>query len=90
VSLLFLVDVVLSRFATSIHEIRGTVSSLLNTELPRRVVAEMLGHTERVNAEHYDYSTAENTEKKQAVEKVYSKVFKISDYFSKTKKTGTT
>ena len=74
---------------TSIHEIRRTVSSLLNTELPRRVVAEMLGHTERVNAEHYDYSTAETSEKMRAVEKVYSTVFNIFDYNPKTKNTGT-
>ena len=65
------------------------VSSLLNTELPRRVVAEVLGHTERVNAEHYDYSTAVNSEKKQATEKMYSKVFNFSEYFPKQKNTGT-
>jgi integrase len=74
---------------TSIHEIRRTVSSILNTVLPRRVVASLLGHSERVNGENYDYSTAENAEKKQAVEKVYSNVFKFSDYKNIHKKTGT-
>ena len=74
---------------TSIHEIRRTVSSLLNTELPRRVVAELMGHTERVNAGNYDYSTAEYAEKKQALKNVYSKVLNFSEISPKTKKTGT-
>lgn len=49
--------------STSIHEIRRTVSSLLNTKLPQRVVADMLGHSEYVNERHYNFSTAENEEK---------------------------
>ncbi len=61
---------------TSIHEIRRTVSSLLNTQLPRPAVAEMLGHSVQVNADNYDYSTASNTQKMGALEDVYSNVFK--------------
>ena len=48
---------------TSIHEIRRTVSSLLNTKLPQKVVADMLGHSEYVNERHYNFSTAEDEEK---------------------------
>jgi len=70
---------------TSIHGIRRTVSSLLNTVLPQKAVAEMLGHTERVNEQFYNYSMAENAEKKRALEEVYSKVFKFSDYLPEEK-----
>ena len=55
---------------TSIHEIRRTVSSLLNTRLPQRVVADMLGHSEHINERHYNYSIAEDREKKEALKNV--------------------
>ena len=48
----------------------------------------MLGHTERVNEQFYNYSMAENAEKKRALEQVYAKVYKISDYLPEEKKTG--
>lgn len=73
---------------TSIHGIRRTVSSLLNTMLPQKAVAEMLGHTERVNEQFYNYSMAENAEKKRALEQVYAKVCNFSDYLPEEKKTG--
>ena len=73
---------------TSIHGIRRTMSSMLNTILPEKAVADMLGHTERVNERHYNYCMAENAEKKAALDQVYSKVFKISDYQPEEKKTG--
>lgn len=73
---------------TSIHGIRRTVSSLLNTVLPQKAVADMLGHSERVNEEHYNYSMAENAEKKRALEEVFSKVLNFSDYLPEEKKTG--
>lgn len=73
---------------TSIHEIRRTVSSLLNTVLPQKAVADMLGHSERVNELCYNYSMAENAEKKRALEDVFSNVFNISDYFPENKKAG--
>ena len=56
--------------STSIHEIRRTVSSLLNTKLPQRDVAEMLGHSENINERHYNYSTAEDAEKQKALTNV--------------------
>lgn len=56
---------------TSIHEIRRTVSSLLNIVLPQKAVADMLGHSERVNEQHYNYSIAENEEKKRALDSIY-------------------
>ena len=72
---------------TSIHGIRRTISSLLNTVLPQKAVAEMLGHSEKVNEEHYNYSMAENAEKKRALENVFSKVFNFEDYKPEEKKT---
>ena len=63
---------------TSIHGIRRTVSSQLNTILPQKDVASMLGHSERVNEKHYNYSTAENIEKMHALAEVSSKVIKFS------------
>ena len=65
---------------TSIHGIRRTVSSQLNTVLAQRVVASMLGHSERVNEQHYNYSTAENSEKLHALSQVSSKVINFSDF----------
>ena len=55
---------------TSIHEIRRTVSSLLNTKLPQRDVAELLGHSEHINERFYNYSTAEEAEKIDALKDV--------------------
>lgn len=72
---------------TSIHGIRRTVSSLLNTILPQKAVADMLGHTERVNEQHYNYSMAENTEKMRALEEVSSKVINFKAV-SQDKKTA--
>lgn len=62
---------------TSIHEIRRTVSSLLNEVLPQRVVADILGHSENVNERFYNYSMAEEEEKINALDEViqsYSKM----------------
>jgi integrase len=64
---------------TSIHEIRRTLSSHLNTKLGRPAVAEMLGHSPQVNAYYYDYSTASNMQKMGALKDVYSSVFKNKD-----------
>ena len=55
---------------TSIHEIRRTVSSLLNTRLSQKDVADMLGHSEHVNERFYNYSTAETGEKIDALRDV--------------------
>ena len=48
----------------------------------------MLGHSEKVNEEHYNYSMAENAEKKRACEEVFSIVFNFEDYLSEEKKAG--
>ena len=61
---------------------------MLNTILPQKAVADLLGHTERVNEQHYNYSIVENAEKKRALEEVFSKVLKFEDYQPETKKTG--
>lgn len=55
---------------TSIHEIRRTVSSLLNTKLSRRDVSDMLGHSEQVNERFYNYSTSEDAKKIDALRDV--------------------
>ncbi len=60
---------------TSIHEIRRTVSSHLNTILKNETVGEMLGHSAQVNAYYYDYSIASNSQKMDAAESLYSNVF---------------
>ena len=58
------------------------------TDLSQKDVAEMLGHSERVNESHYNYSMAENAEKKAALEQVFSKVLKFEDYSDTKKKAG--
>ena len=63
---------------TSIHGIRRTVSSLLNTVLSQKDVASMLGHSEQVNERHYNYSTADDSMKLRALSQVSSKVIKLS------------
>ena len=51
--------------AKSIHAIRRTVSSNLNKILPQATVALIMGHTEKVNEEHYNYDTFTREEKKR-------------------------
>ena len=46
----------------------------------------MLGHSERVNEQFYNYSTAENSEKAAALKEVSSKVINFSDYLQNKKK----
>ena len=53
--------------AKSIHAIRRTVSSNLNKILPQATVALIMGHTEKVNEEHYNYDTLTREEKKKAM-----------------------
>ena len=64
---------------TSIHEIRRTISSMLNEVLPQTVVASILGHTPEVNETHYNYSTAEYNEKVRALNEVSTIVNKDFD-----------
>lgn len=56
--------------AKSIHAIRRTVSSRLRTELPRATVALIMGHTEEVNDEHYNYDTLSLERKKEIMSKL--------------------
>ena len=53
--------------AKSIHAIRRTVSSNLRKILPRATVALIMGHTEEVNENHYNYDILTYNEKKQAM-----------------------
>ena len=70
---------------TSIHEIRRTVSSYLNTVLPREAVANMLGHLPTTNERFYDYDISSRSVKVEALEKLSDNVIKFSDY-SKSEK----
>ena len=54
---------------TSIHEIRRTVSSYLNTVLPREAVANMIGHTPETNEKCYDYDGTSSDAKIIALDK---------------------
>lgn len=59
---------------TSVHGVRKTVSSILNTMLSQKDVASLLGHSERVNERHYNYSIAEDAEKERVLALMSSKV----------------
>lgn len=43
----------------TIHRVRRTLASCLNTQYDRATVSHILGHTEAVDAGHYDYDTVE-------------------------------
>ncbi len=65
---------------TSIHEIRRTVSSYLNTMLPREAVANMLGHLPTTNERFYDYDISSRTVKVEALEKLSDNIINFSAY----------
>ena len=65
---------------TSIHEIRRTVSSYLNTVLPREAVANMLGHLPTTNERFYDYDISSRTVKVEALEKLSDNIINFSAY----------
>ena len=65
---------------TSIHEIRRTVSSYLNTVLPREAVANMLGHLPTTNERFYDYDISSRSVKVEALEKLSSNIINFSAY----------
>ena len=58
----------------SIHRIRRTVSSMLNQVLPQKAVSNLLGHSEKVNEMHYNYSTADTREKIAALNTLSEKI----------------
>ena len=57
----------------SIHAIRRTVSSILNTMYDRATVSKILGHTEEVNMLHYDYDTVKLEQKQSGMDRMYRK-----------------
>ena len=57
----------------------------ISCAVDRKDVASMLGHSERVNERHYNYSTAENTAKIQALTQVSSKVINFSSFLENKK-----
>lgn len=57
--------------AKSIHALRRTVSSKLNSRLPSATVALIMGHTEEVNKNNYNYDIMELSIKKDAMEQIY-------------------
>ncbi|HCM92070.1 MAG TPA: hypothetical protein DIS78_05870 [Lachnospiraceae bacterium] len=65
---------------TSIHEIRRTVSSYLNTVLPREAVANMLGHLPTTNERFYDYDISSRSVKVEALEKLSDNIINFSAY----------
>lgn len=50
---------------------RRTVSSKLNLKLPSATVALIMGHTEEVNKNHYNYDTVELKVKKETMDQIY-------------------
>lgn len=70
---------------TSIHEIRRTVSSYLNTVLPREAVANMLGHLPTTNERFYDYDISSRLVKVEALEKLSGNIINFSAYTGQEK-----
>lgn len=56
----------------TIHRIRRTVASRLNAVYDRATVAHIMGHTEEVDAKHYDYDTVQLADKQNAMDKLYA------------------
>ncbi len=58
---------------SSIHEIRRTVSSQLNTIIPRETAAALLGHLPETNERHYDYDMSSEAQQLEALSKLHTK-----------------
>jgi len=56
----------------TIHRIRRTVASRLNAIYDRATVSRIMGHTEEVDAKHYDYDTVQLSDKQQTMDKLYA------------------
>ena len=56
----------------TIHRIRRTVASRLNAVYDRATVSRIMGHTEEVDAKHYDYDTAQLSDKQQTMDRLYA------------------
>jgi len=59
---------------TSVHGIRRTVSSVLNTMMPRQSVANLLGHLPTTNEQFYDYDVMGYTGKVVSLSSFVSKL----------------
>ena len=58
--------------ALTIHRIRRTVASRLNAIYDRATVSHIMGHTEEVDARHYDYDTVQLADKQNAMDRLYA------------------
>ena len=56
----------------TIHRIRRTVASRLNAIYDRATVSHIMGHTEEVDAKHYDYDTVQLADKQKSMDKLYA------------------
>ena len=56
----------------TLHRIRRTVASRLNAVYDRATVSHIMGHTEEVDARHYDYDTAQLSDKQETMDKLYA------------------
>lgn len=56
----------------SLHRIRRTVASRLNTVYDRATVSHIMGHTKEVDAKHYDYDTVQLSDKQNAMDRLYA------------------
>lgn len=56
----------------TIHRIRRTVASRLNAVYDRATVSHIMGHTEEVDAKHYDYDTVQLADKQAAMDRLYA------------------
>ena len=56
----------------TIHRIRRTVASRLNAVYDRATVSHIMGHTEEVDAKHYDYDTVQLSDQQKTMDKLYA------------------
>ncbi len=56
----------------TIHRIRRTVASHLNTIYDQATVSHIMGHTEEVDAKHYNYDTVQLADKQNSMDKLYA------------------
>lgn len=56
----------------TLHRIRRTVASRLNAVYDRATVSHIMGHTEEVDAKHYDYDTVQLSDKQETMDKLYA------------------
>ena len=69
----------------SIHRIRRTVSSVLNTLMARETVANLLGHLETTNERYYDYDVTNKEDKIIALSAFVSRMNQKSGHKKRTR-----